>query len=110
MRTRNAPLAISIAAALLAALPALPDDWTTIGMDAQRSSWVRSDRKVSAETVAGPEFQFLWRMQTSNESRGGAALTAPVLLDFLISHRGFRSLAFVGGSSGGVYTLSLIHI
>ncbi|MDE0106881.1 MAG: hypothetical protein OXN96_03685 [Bryobacterales bacterium] len=105
MRTRNAPLAVSIAAALLAALPAFSDDWTTVGMDAQRSSWVRSDRKVSPETVAGPEFQLLWRMQTSNENRSGAALTAPVLLDFLISHRGFRSLAFVGGSSGGVYTM-----
>ena len=105
MRSRNAPLAISIAAALLAALPAFPDDWTTVGMDAQRSSWVRSDRKVSPETVAGPEFQFLWRIQTSNETRSGAALTAPVLLDFLISHRGFRSLAFVSGSSGGVYTM-----
>ena len=105
MRTRNAPLAVSIAAALLAALPAFSDDWTTVGMDAQRSSWVRSDRKVSPETVAGPEFQFLWRMQTSNETRSDAALTAPVLLDFLISHRGFRSLAFVSGSSGGVYTM-----
>ncbi|MXY71128.1 MAG: hypothetical protein F4Y47_21570 [Acidobacteriia bacterium] len=105
MRSRNAPLAISIAAALLAALPAFSDDWTTVGMDAQRSSWVRSDRKVSPETVAGPEFQFLWRMQTSNEARSDAALTAPVLLDFLISHRGFRSLAFVSGSSGGVYTM-----
>ena len=105
MRSRNAPLAISIAAALLAALPAFSDDWTTVGMDAQRSSWVRSDRKVSPETVAGPEFQFLWRMQTSNETRSDAALTAPVLLDFLISHRGFRSLAFVSGSSGGVYTM-----
>lgn len=105
MRSRNAPLAISIATALLAAIPAAPDDWTTVGLDAQRSSWVRSDRKISPETVAGPEFQFLWRMQTPNESRSGSALTAPVLLDFLISHRGFRSLAFVGGSSGGIYVM-----
>lgn len=105
MRSRNAPIAIPIAAALLAALPASSDDWTTVGMDAQRSSWVRSDRKVSPETVAGPEFQFLWRIQTSNDTRSGAALTAPVLLDFLISHRGFRSLAFVSGSSGGIYTM-----
>ena len=105
MLSRNAPLAISIAAALLAALPGLSDDWTTVGMDAQRSSWVRSDRKISPETAAGPEFRFLWRMQTSNEARSGTALTAPVLLDFLISHRGFRSLAFVGGSSGGVYAM-----
>lgn len=105
MLSRNSRLAIPIAAALLATVPAVSDDWTTVGLDAQRSSWVRSDRKISPESVAGPEFQFLWRMPTPNESRSGSALTAPILLDFLISHRGFRSLAFVGGSSGGVYTM-----
>ena len=105
MRSRNTPLAIAIALAFLATVSALADDWTTVGLDAQRSSWVRSDRKISPETVAGADFQFLWRMQTPNEARSGGALTAPILLDFLISHRGFRSLAFVGGSSGGVYTM-----
>ncbi len=76
-----------------------------MGADAQRSSWVRSDLKTSPATVRSPEFRFLWRIELSNEARGGNALTAPALLDFLISHRGFRSLAFVGGSSGGVFAM-----
>lgn len=94
----------------LAALPLLvegtrADDWTTVGSDAQRSSWVRASPKTSPSTVRDPDFRFLWKMQLSNESRSGYALTAPALLDFLISHRGFRSLAFVGGSSGGVFAI-----
>ena len=93
---------------LIVALPSLvgdarADDWTTVGSDAQRSSWVRASPKTSPATVRDPDFQFLWKMELSNEARSGYALTAPALLDFLISHRGFRSLAFVGGSSGGVF-------
>ncbi len=102
---KHAFVAISLAVTLLMAAPASADDWTTVGSDAQRSSWVRTDGKLSPATVQAPDFRFLWRIQTSNEARSGSALTAPMLLDFLISHRGFRSLAFVGGSSGGVFVM-----
>lgn len=90
---------------LLIASVALADDWTSVGFDAQRSSWVRFDAKTSPSSVRGPDFRFLWRIEVPNTARSGNALTAPALLDFLISHRGFRSLAFVGGSSGGVYAM-----
>lgn len=94
-----------LAALLLATVGLRADDWTTLGADAQRSSWVRADAKTTPETVAGPDYGLLWRMQLPNEARSGSALTSPALLDFLISHRGFRSLAFVGGSSGGVFAM-----
>ena len=95
---------------LLAGLAAITgqgraDDWTTVGADAQRSGWVRADLKISRESVAGPDFQFLWRIPTSNVARSGSGLSVPVLIDFLISHRGFRSLAFVGGSGGGIFVM-----
>jgi outer membrane protein assembly factor BamB len=77
-------------------------DWTTIGNDAQRSGWIRSDSKISTDSVKKPDFELLWKMQFDNEPRLENALSPPVLLDFLISHRGFRSLAFVGGSEGNV--------
>ena len=98
-------IACIIAGLLLVAGIASPDDWTTLGFDAQRSSWVRADPKTSPTTVRAPDFRFLWRMELSNEARSDSALSAPALLDFLISHRGFRSLAFVGGSSGGVFAI-----
>ncbi|MBI1357408.1 MAG: PQQ-binding-like beta-propeller repeat protein [Acidobacteria bacterium] len=98
-------LAAWSAALSMMALPALAQDWTTIGNDAQRSSWLRSDSKITPTTVGTPEFQLAWKMQLENEVRGPHALTPPVLLDFLISHQGFRSLAFLGGSEGAVFTI-----
>lgn len=98
-------LACSLVGLLLFPTPSRSDDWTTVGFDAQRSSWVRADRKTSPATVQESDFRFLWKMDLANEARSGNALSAPALLDFLISHRGFRSLAFVGGSSGGIYVI-----
>lgn len=103
---RTTALIASLFAGLVMVAPdAHSDDWTTLGSDAQRSSWVRASAKTSPSTVSTSDFQFLWKMQLANEVRDGHALTGPVLLDFLISHRGFRSLAFLGGSSGGVFAL-----
>lgn len=102
---RKTFLAALIAGVLLLGPRARADDWTSVGSDAQRSSWVRVDAKTSSSTVRDPDFQFLWKIELPNEARGENALTAPALLDFLISHRGFRSLAFVGASSGGVFAM-----
>ena len=80
-------------------------DWTTIGNDAQRSAWIRADAKISAASVQHPDFKLLWKLKLDNEPRQLNALTQPVLYDFYISYRGFRSLAFMGGSSGKVFVM-----
>jgi PQQ-like domain len=77
-------------------------DWTTSGYDAQRSSWVRADTKISRATMEKPGFQFLWKLKLKNEPRQMNSLMPAVLLDFYIGYRGFRSLAFIGGSSDTV--------
>lgn len=105
MQPHKLCLMCSLAGLLLLPAPARSDDWTTLGYDAQRSSWVRADNKTSPTTVRAPDFRFLWKIDLSNEPRSGNSLTPAALLDFLISHRGFRSLAFVGGSSGGVFAM-----
>ena len=97
MQPNKLCLVCSLAGLLLLPVTARPDDWTTLGYDAQRSSWVRADNKTSPTTVRAPDFRFLWKIDLPNEPRSGNSLTPPALLDFLISHRGFRSLAFVGG-------------
>ena len=77
-------------------------DWTTIGNDGQRSSWVRSDAKISPDTMRKPGFQLVWKIKPKNEARQLNSLTPPALLDFYIGYRGFRSLGFAGGSSNNV--------
>jgi outer membrane protein assembly factor BamB len=80
-------------------------DWMTAGSDAQRSSWIRNDPKISRESMQKPGFQFLWKVKLNNEPVQLNSLSPAILLDFYIGYRGFRSLAFVGGSSNNVFAI-----
>ncbi len=80
-------------------------DWMTDNGDAQRSSWIRGDAKISKDTLQKPGFQFLWKLKLKNAPRQLNSLTPPSTLDRLIGYRGFRMLGFVGGSSDNIFTI-----
>jgi outer membrane protein assembly factor BamB len=80
-------------------------EWVTDNGDAQRSSWIRSDPKISRESLQKPGFQLLWKLKLNNNPRHLNSLTPPALLNLPIGYRGFRSLAFVGGSSDKVFVI-----
>jgi hypothetical protein len=77
----------------------------TTAFDAQRSSWVRSDGKISTQSLQKPGFELAWKKKLDNQPRGLNMITPPALLDFYISYRGFRTLGFFGGSSDRVIAL-----
>jgi hypothetical protein len=79
--------------------------WTTTGGDAQRTSWVRTDPKITKDAVQKGEFQFLWKNKLENEARQLNSLTQPVILPNIISYKGFKALAYIGGSSDNVYAI-----
>ena len=79
--------------------------WTTSGFDAQRSGWLRADERLTKEAVQKGEFAFLWKMKFENASRQLNSLTPPVMLDRLIGYRGFKALAFFGGSDDRVFSI-----
>ena len=74
-------------------------EWTTSGFDAQRTGWVRTDPRISPQTMVKPgefgAFKFLWKLKLEHDPKAATALTAPVLLDRIIGFRGFKSVAFV---------------
>jgi hypothetical protein len=81
-------------------------EWTTAQGDAQRSSWVRSDAKVSSANLQKfGGFQFLWKMKLHNEPKQLNSLTQPVLLDRLVGFRGFKAIAVVGASADTMYAV-----
>jgi len=80
-------------------------NWTTVGGDAQRTSWVKTDPLISRESLQKPGFQLLWKTKLENQPRQLESLTQPVLLPNIISYKGFKALAFVGGSSDNVYSI-----
>jgi outer membrane protein assembly factor BamB len=78
--------------------------------DAQRSAWVRSDAKISKESMRQKPgqkdgFQFLWKLKLNNKARQLNSLSAPSTLERLIGYRGFRMLGFLGGSSDNVFAI-----
>jgi len=80
-------------------------EWMTAGGDAQRTNSIPADNKITPEQMRKPGFEFLWKAKVNNEPVQLNSLTPAVLIDRYIGYRGFRSLAFVGGSANMVYAV-----
>jgi outer membrane protein assembly factor BamB len=80
-------------------------EWTTSAFDAQRTRWVRSDARLTKAAVEENELRFLWKATFDNEARQLHSLTQPILQDLLIGYRGFKSLAFIGGSADRLFSI-----
>jgi hypothetical protein len=92
-------------AALLHAQGRGNTEWTTSGLDAQRTGWLTTDARLTKEAVQKHEFKFLWKSRFENDTRQMNSLTEPILLDRLIGFRGFKALAFIGGSGDRVFAI-----
>lgn len=77
--------------------------WNTAGADAQRTSWARTDARISATSM--PKFQFLWKVKVDNAAKDSYSLSSAVMVDSYIGYRGFRSYAFLGGASNKAVAL-----
>jgi hypothetical protein len=82
-----------------------PGDWNTGGFDAQRSFWLKSDAKISLDNMHKPGFELVWKMDLDKKTGAEYLSTPPVLLDFYIGYRGFRSLGFIGGRDNRVVAI-----
>jgi outer membrane protein assembly factor BamB len=99
---RRIAWAVAAAGCVFVAFAQRGVDWVVGSNDAHRSSWVRMDAKINAESMKKPGFELLWKMKMNGMARQTSSLTPPSLLDFYIGYRGFRSLGFVGTASGTV--------
>ena len=77
--------------------------WDTAGGDAQRTSWARTDARISSTSMPG--FQFLWKVKAENNAKQSYSLSSAVMVDRYIGYRGFRSYAFFGGASNTIVAL-----
>jgi outer membrane protein assembly factor BamB len=80
--------------------------WTTSHNDAQRTSSVRTDPRISRQSLSKPGFQLLWKHALEPPATPRPALTAPVFsTPGFITYKGFKALAYIGGGSETVYAL-----
>ena len=77
-------------------------DWSTPYADAQRTSWLRTDPKISVESISKPGFELQWTSTLENQRRGGQGLTQGVTASGVTL---FVPTSLVGGSSNSLYML-----
>ena len=74
--------------------------WLTALADAQRTSWIRTDDKISAAALAKPGFALQWTSKLANQPRGASGLTQGVTAAGVTL---FVPMSVVGGSSNNIY-------
>jgi hypothetical protein len=74
--------------------------WLTALGDAQRTSWIRADDKISIEALSKPGFELQWKAKLDNQPRGLNGLSQGVSASGVTL---FVPMSVVAGSSNNVY-------
>ncbi len=105
---RGPRIVLVVVAALLAGTLGLAQpgrggsQWLTSFADAQRTSWVRNDDKISVASLSKPGFAQQWKVKLDNQPRGAHGLGAGVTASGVTL---FVPMSLVTGSSNNVYAI-----
>ena len=77
-------------------------DWPTPYADAQRTSWLRADPKISVESMSTPGFELQWSSKLDNQHRGSHALTQGIAVSGVTL---FVPTSLVAGGANNLYML-----
>jgi outer membrane protein assembly factor BamB len=89
-------------AALAAQVGRGGSEWLTALGDAQRTSWIRTDAKISVETMSKPGFDRQWTSKLDNQARQLNGLAQGVTANGVTL---FVPMSVVTGSSNTVYAI-----
>lgn len=83
------------------------NSWPGLNGGPQRDGWAKGEAMLSRETVRGVKLLYARKLDNKldNKKRGLSALTPPVTIGNLVTHRGFRELIILGGSDDNVYAI-----
>ena len=77
-------------------------DWPTPYADAQRTSWLRTDQKISVESMSKPGFELQWTSRLENQRRGPRGFTQGVTASGVTL---FVPTSIMAGSSNNLFML-----
>src|SRR3954469_3155076 len=77
-------------------------EWLTARADAQRTSWIRSDPKISVESMSKPGFELQWTTKLENKTTQPNALMQGVTANGVTL---FVPMSIVAGSANTIYAI-----
>lgn len=78
-------------------------DWTTFGGNPQRDGWARQETGISKANVGSLKLE--WKTQLDNGSKELNSLTAPLVIEKLVTAQGFKDVVIVAGASDSVFAV-----
>ncbi len=91
-----------IAAALLAAAVQAAD-WPTFAGDAQRTGWAKNEKAISPANAS--KLRLEWSLKVDNAAKELNSLTAPIVVENVITPKGFKDIVITAGSSDKVFAI-----
>ena len=84
-------------AILLIAVILVKADWPTFGANPQRTGWNKAEDTFTKDNVKSLALE--WKIKLDNQARELNALTAPVVIEGVITPKGFKEYVLVAGAS-----------
>jgi len=79
-------------------------DWLTHSGDPQRTGWQQAENTITKDNVK--DFQLLWKLTLpDNQQKALHSLMEPLIIGRVITNRGFKEVALIGGSSDNIYSV-----
>src|SRR5688500_4533364 len=96
-------VASALAGSIIVAQPGRGgSQWLTALADAQRTSWIRTDDKISVASLLKPGFELQWKVTLENQPRGLNGLAQGVTAAGVTL---FVPMSLVAGSSNTVHAV-----
>jgi outer membrane protein assembly factor BamB len=80
-------------------------DWSSTGGNPERDGWEQGETVLSQDAIAANKIALVFKHKFDNQSLGLDAMNAPVVMERLVTYKGFKPLIFIGGSSNNVYAI-----
>ena len=80
-------------------------DWLTFAGDAARTGWARNEKFLAKDSVARLELK--WKTQLDNVPIQMNGLTAPLIVENVVTPRGFKDIVYVAGASDNLYAMDV---
>ena len=78
-------------------------DWLTFSGNPQRTGWAKDETRITKENVKGLRLE--WKLQLDNQAKELNGLTVPVIIEDIITPRGFKDVVVVAGSSDSLHAI-----